>query len=169
VERAAASGNPTRFALPRPMLGRKDCHFSFSGLKTAVRQAVATLPVLDQVAVQDVAASFQAAVTDVMADRLARAITAFRADHPEGRHVVVAGGVAANQTLRRRLTTVSEAAGLSLLAPPLWLCTDNAAMIAWAGIERLRLGLTDPLDAAPRPRWPLDPAAAPAAFAGVKA
>ncbi len=169
IERAAQAGDPAKFDLPRPMLGRKDCHFSFSGLKTAVRQVVAGLPVLDSTAVQDVAASFQAAVADVMADRLARAIVAFRESCPDAAHVVVAGGVAANQTLRARLARTAEAAGLALLAPPLWLCTDNAAMIAWAGVERLRLGLTDGLDAAPRPRWPLDPSAAPAAYAGVKA
>lgn len=169
IENAALSGDPKRFALPRPMLGRKDCHFSFSGLKTAVRQAVAALPVLDQQTIQDMAASFQAAVADVMADRLGRAIALFRAGYPAGRHVVIAGGVAANRALRTRMAACCEAGGLVLLAPPLWLCTDNAAMIAWAGIERLRLGLTDPLDAAPRPRWPLDPSAAPAAFAGVKA
>lgn len=169
IENVAAGGDPRRFALPRPMLGRKDCHFSFSGLKTAVRQAVAALPILDPAAVADMAASFQAAVADVMADRLARAIAVFSGLHTQARHVVIAGGVAANRTLRSRLTQTAEAAGMTLLAPPLWLCTDNAAMIAWAGVERLRLGLTDPHDFAPRPRWPLDPTAPPAGFAGVKA
>jgi len=170
IEKVAESGDAKRFALPRPMLGRKDCHFSFSGLKTAVRQAVTALPLpLDLAAVADMAASFQGAVADVMADRLARAIAVFHGLYPEARHVVIAGGVAANRTLRARLTETAEGAGMALLAPPFWLCTDNAAMIAWAGFERLRLGLTDALDFAPRPRWPLDPTAPPAGFAGVKA
>jgi N6-L-threonylcarbamoyladenine synthase len=117
----------------------------------------------------DLAASFQAAVGDVLADRTAHAIAAFHQLHPAGRTLVVAGGVAANQTLRVRLAGLAAEHGMALVAPPPALCTDNAAMIAWAGLERLRLGLVDDLAFAPRPRWPLDPDAAPATGAGVKA
>lgn len=171
IEAAARDGDPSRFSLPRPMVGRPGCDFSFSGLKTAVRQQVAALPdgPLQAQDVADLAAAFQAAVADSLADRTRRAIAAFRADHPEGGALVVAGGVAANHGLRARLATLAAAEGLPFVAPPLRLCTDNAAMIAWAGLERLRLGLTDPLDFAPRPRWPLDPTAPPAIGAGVKA
>ncbi len=165
IERLARDGDPRRFRLPRPMLGRPGCDFSFAGLKTAVRQIVETGGVPDDRARADLAASFQAAVSDVLADRTANAIA-----HAGGCTVlVVAGGVAANGTLRSRLDALAATRGLRLVAPPARLCTDNAAMIAWAGLERLRLGLTDGLDFAARPRWPLDPGAAPAAGAGVKA
>lgn len=170
IERAARTGDPARFPLPRPLKGRPGCDFSFAGLKTAIRQLVEKWsgPLTEQ-DVADVAASFQAAVADVLADRTAQAIAAFRRAHPAGRHLVVAGGVAANTMLRDRLDALARAQGLALVAPPLRLCTDNAAMIAWAGMERLRLGLTDRLDVVPRPRWPLDPNAARAIGAGVKA
>ena len=105
----------------------------------------------------------------IPADRTARAITAFRERHPAGQTLVVAGGVAANLALRSRLEALAAARGLDFVAPPVALCTDNAAMIAWAGLERLRLGLVDPLDFAARPRWPLDPGAAQVRGAGVKA
>lgn len=170
IERMAESGDPSRFALPRPLLGSKDCHFSFSGLKTAVRRAIAALPQpLASKDTADLAASFQAAVADVLVDRCDRAIELFRTLHPQGDSLVVAGGVAANRALRRELEGLCAVRGLRLIAPPQRLCTDNAAMIAWAGIERLRLAMSDPLDFAPRPRWPLDPTAAPAIGAGVKA
>jgi len=170
IERAAETGDPARFDLPRPLLGSPGCHFSFSGLKTALRRTIAALPQpLSARDVADLAASFQAAVADSIADRCTRAIAAFRRRHPRGDTLVVAGGVAANRMLRKRLETLAAESGLTLVAPPQRLCTDNAAMIAWAGIERLRLGLADPLDFAPRPRWPLDPTAPPAAGAGVKA
>jgi len=171
LERAAAAAtSPGRFVLPRPMLGRPGCDFSFSGLKTAVRQAVAGLGGrLDTAAQSDLAAAFQAAVGDVMVDRTRRAIDQFRQRHPDGSTLVVAGGVAANRYLRARLATLAESAGLAFVAPPLRLCTDNGAMIAWAGLERFRLGQQDHLDFAPRPRWPLDPNATPARGAGVKA
>jgi N6-L-threonylcarbamoyladenine synthase len=159
VERAAATGDPKRFRLPRPMVGREGCDFSFSGLKTAVRQAVEGLTPGDGQAVADLAASFQQAVADVLADRVAAAAALFRAGWPEGRSLVVAGGVAANRVLRGRLLGAAEAGGLTLVAPPPALCTDNAAMIAWAGLERLRLGQNDPLDTPARARWPLDAAA----------
>jgi len=170
LERAAAGGDPTRFALPRPMKGRPDCNFSFSGLKNAVRLLIESLPQpLSAQDAADVSAGFQAAVAEAIADRVTRAAARFRARWPEGRHLVVSGGVAANTLLRQTLARIGEETGLALLAPPLRLCTDNAAMIAWAGIERFQLGLVDDLDFAPRPRWPLDPTAPAAVGAGVKA
>lgn len=171
LEQAALAGDPTRFALPRPMLGRPDCHFSFSGLKTAVKQAWERLPAVARTphAAADLAASFQAAAADVLADRSARAIGLFRRHCSGADSFVIAGGVAANQVLRDRLARLAESEGMRLVAPPLRLCTDNGAMIAWAGLERLQLGLADDLDFAPRPRWPLDPAAEPVGYAGVKA
>jgi len=170
LERAAAGGDPTRFALPRPMKGRPDCNFSFSGLKNAVRLLIESLPQpLSAQDAADVSAGFQAAVAEAIADRVSRAAARFRERWPEGRHLVVSGGVAANSLLRQTLARVGADSGLELLAPPLRLCTDNAAMIAWAGIERFRLGLIDDLDFAPRPRWPLDPTAPAAVGAGVKA
>lgn len=175
IEAAAKLGNPKRFALPRPLKGRPGCHFSFSGLKAAVKRTIDALPpgdLMDQ-DVNDMAASFQAAVADVIGDRTRRAIHQFRDLCPNngesGDTLVVAGGVAANTLLRERLQSVAAGEGMALAAPPLNLCTDNGAMIAWAGIERLRLGHTDGLDFAPRPRWPLDPDAPKATGAGVKA
>lgn len=171
LERAALDGDPARFPLPRPMVGRPGCDFSFSGLKTAVRQTIHGLPPgpLADRDVSDIAASFQQAAADSLADRTGRAVAMFRDRHPTGGALVVAGGVAANKVLRSRLTALAEGADLPFVAPPPALCTDNAAMIGWAGLERLKLGLVDPLDFAPRPRWPLDPDAAPAIGAGVKA
>jgi N6-L-threonylcarbamoyladenine synthase len=159
LEAAAKGGNPKRFALPRPMLGRAGCDFSFSGLKTALRHAIEALPPgpIDARDLADLAASFQAAIADVLADRTGNAIAAYG---QKGGTLVVAGGVAANAAIRARLGALAEKAGLRFTAPPPRLCTDNAAMIAWAGLERLRLGLTDGLDFAPRPRWPLDRSAA---------
>jgi N6-L-threonylcarbamoyladenine synthase len=159
VETAALDGDPVRFDLPRPLRGRPGADFSFSGLKTAVRLAAESLPpgAFAPGDLADLAASFQAAVGDVLADRTAHAIALFRARHPAAHVLVVAGGVAANAALRARLGEVAAAHDMRLVAPLPRLCTDNAAMIAWAGIERLRLGLTDGLDFAPRPRWPLDP------------
>jgi len=152
IERAARDGDPRRHPLPRPLKGRPGCDFSFSGLKTAVRQTI-HMPA----DVPDLAAAIELAICDTLADRTANAIAWFRRHHPEGKTLVAAGGVAANQRLRSRLASLAEAAGLAFVAPPAALCTDNGAMIAWAGIERLRLGLTDGLDAPVRPRWPLDP------------
>ncbi len=159
LEHAAEGGDAARFALPRPMVGRDRPDFSFSGLKTALAQTVIRLGrAPDAAEARDLAAGFQSAVVDILADRTARAAALFRADHPTARTFVVAGGVAANRAVRARLARVAENAGLGFIAPPARLCTDNAAMIAWAGIERLRLGLVDALDAPPRARWPLDAA-----------
>lgn len=170
LERAAQAGNPAAFALPRPLKGRPGCDFSFSGLKTAVRMALDGLgrTPLDR-DVADLAASFQEAVADSLADRCGRALRQVSESHPTAQAMVVAGGVAANAALRARLTTLAAEHGLALIAPPLGLCTDNAAMIAWAGLERFRLGEQDSLDFAARPRWPLDPTALKSRGAGVKA
>ncbi|RDD63394.1 tRNA (adenosine(37)-N6)-threonylcarbamoyltransferase complex transferase subunit TsaD [Ferruginivarius sediminum] len=156
VERVARDGDPLRFALPRPMLGRPGCDFSFSGLKTAVRQARQGLDSFAAQDAADLAASFQQAVAEVLADRCRHALDRFQQEHGKAGPLVVAGGVAANRTLRATLSEVVGGHDAALLAPPLPLCTDNAAMIAWTGVERLRLGLSDPLDFAPRPRWPLE-------------
>ena len=161
VEKAAREGDPERFDLPRPMMGRPNADFSLSGLKTAVRHVVVALPMnaakqLRPQDVADVAASFQAAVVDVIEDRLRVAMRMFRAQVGPPRAVVIAGGVAANGAIRTMLAQFCAQSGLTLVAPPLKLCTDNGAMIAWAGIERLRAGMSDGLDAPARPRWPLD-------------
>lgn len=171
VEVRARAGDPGRFDLPRPLRGRDGCDFSFSGLKTKVRQTIEDLPPgdLQDQDVADLCASFQAAAGDVLADRCAHALDTFLARHPDGGPLVVAGGVAANAYLRGRLQDLAADRGVPFAAPPLDLCTDNGAMVAWAGLERLRRGDTDPLDFKPRPRWPLDPDAPAAAFAGVKA
>ena len=158
VETAAASGNPKRFAFPRPMKGRPGCDLSFSGLKTSVRKTIIDLPgaTLSGQDSADIAASFQTAVADVITDRCAHAVAEFDQIHPNGKTLVVAGGVAANTELRESLSMLCTLVGFRFIAPPPKLCTDNGAMIAWAGIERLRLGLTDRMDFAPRPRWPLE-------------
>ncbi|MGD9738757.1 MAG: tRNA (adenosine(37)-N6)-threonylcarbamoyltransferase complex transferase subunit TsaD [Bauldia sp.] len=172
VERAARSGNPARFALPRPMIGRPGSDFSFSGLKTAIRIEAEAIAPLSDADVNDLAAGFQAAVTETVADRVRAAMARFRAegapDHPA---LVTAGGVAANQAIRAALTVAASANGFRLVAPPLHLCTDNAAMVAWAGIERLGAGKADPLDFPARPRWPLDAdvAGVGSGFKGAKA
>ena len=161
VERAARDGNPKAVPLPRPLLGSAEPHFSFAGLKSAVlraRDAGVHRP-------EDIAASFQQAVVDCLIDRTRKALELVDG----ATALVVAGGVAANQHVRSALQRLAEQNGLPFVAPPLWLCTDNAAMIAWAGAERLALGLTDDLDVPARARWPLDPTAEKARGAGVKA
>jgi N6-L-threonylcarbamoyladenine synthase len=163
VERMAARGDGARFTLPRPMLGRIEPDFSLSGLKTALRlEAERIAPVSDQ-DVADLCASFQQAVVDVVIDRMRAGLRLFRERFGGPTALVAAGGVAANQTLRRALNRVAVEAGTMLVAPPPALCTDNGAMIAWAGAERIARGLTDTLAASPRARWPLDQPLAAAA------
>jgi len=172
IERAAKTATAPIGDLPRPMVGRPDCNFSFSGLKTALRQRAETLRkdgALDDATVANLAAGFEQAVAASIADRTKRAIAAARETVPGITALVVAGGVAANQRLRTSLAEVASRAGLPLVAPPIRLCTDNAAMIAWAGLEHFQRGETDPLDFAPRPRWPLDSEAPALRGAGVKA
>lgn len=171
IERAAAVGNSKRFEFTRPMKGKPGCDFSFSGLKTAVRLAIENLPAsaLKAQDAADVAASFQAAAVEAISNRVLNAAQRFKAEYTSGTTLVVSGGVAANTYLRASLQNIAVQTGLRFVAPPLKLCTDNAVMIAWAGVERLRKGLADSLDFKPRPRWPLDPTAAPALGAGVKA
>lgn len=160
VEAAARRGDPDRFHLPRPLVGRPNADFSLSGLKTAIRQAAEAVAPLRPRDVDDLCASFQAAIVDVVEDRMRMGLKLFRERLGIApRAVVAAGGVAANEALRQALERLCGEAGLPMVAPPPKLCTDNGAMIAWAGIERLRLGLKDELNAPARPRWPLDPKA----------
>jgi N6-L-threonylcarbamoyladenine synthase len=160
VEKEAAGGDATRFALPRPMHGRKDPDFSLSGLKTALRLEAEKIAPLSDQDVADLCAGFQQAIVDVVYDRLRAGLLLFRARFSAPTALVAAGGVAANLAIRKVLNRLAFEVGTTLVAPPLELCTDNGAMIAWAGCERLALGLTDSLDAAPRARWPLDEVAA---------
>jgi N6-L-threonylcarbamoyladenine synthase len=161
VEKEALKGDPDRFILPRPMLGRVEADFSLSGLKTALRMEAQKVAPLSDQDVSDLCASFQQAVVDVVTDRLRAGLRLFRERFGGPTALVVAGGVAVNQSIRRALHRVAVEHGTVLVAPPPELCTDNGAMIAWAGCERLALGLTDTLDVAPRARWPLDPLAGP--------
>jgi len=171
VEKAAAGGDAKRFEFPKPLKGRPGCDFSFSGLKTAVRQRAQGLGEISQKDVSDICAGFQAAVVGSVTDRLDHAMEQFAAEHIdlEQMVLVVAGGVAANLHLRNGLKQICDVHDFSLIVPPVHLCTDNAAMIAYVGALRLQVGLTDRLDMAVRARWPLDSAAPPAPFAGVKA
>jgi len=162
VERLAAQGDPRAVLLPRPLRGSAEPHFSFAGLKSAVLRAHES----GKFAPADIAASFQQAAIDCIADRTSRALEAMG----EVSALVVAGGVAANRGIRAMLEALAADHGLRFVAPPPALCTDNAAMIAWAGLERLAVGApADPLDVSARPRWPLDPNAEPVRGAGVKA
>jgi len=170
VEEQAKRGTPS-VPLPRPMHGRREPHFSLAGLKTALRhEAMARAPLSEQT-VADLCASFQEAAADIVSDRTKRAMEIYVATMgPDAqRTLVVAGGVAANQRLRAALVKTAEDNRFALMLPPLELCTDNAAMVAWAGAERLARGLTDDLAAPARARWPLDPDAPPALGAGIKA
>ncbi len=172
VEAEAAQGDCARFAFPRPLLDRPGCDLSFSGLKTALLRARDAL-VAEQGGItlqdrRDLCAGFQAAVADVLAEKTRRALAVYLAKTPPHPALAVAGGVAANRPIRAVLETVSRQAGAEFIAPPLRLCTDNAAMIAWAGIERFRAGLGDPADLTARPRWPLDATAAPMIGSGKK-
>jgi N6-L-threonylcarbamoyladenine synthase len=183
IERAAASGDSRRIPLPRPLKGADHCHFSFSGLKTAVATRHAAL--VDDgpdngaddgaddggVTINDLAAALQAAIADCLADRTRRALARFASEHGTAT-LVIAGGVAANRAIYHRLSEEAERAGFDMVVPPGWLCTDNAAMIAWAAIERATSSDeagSDDFDFAPRPRWPLDPDAAPPPGRGVRA
>lgn len=162
VEKEAMAGNPERFALPRPMQGRPEADFSFSGLKTALRLEAEKIAPLSDQDVADLCASFQQAVVDVVADRLRAGLALFRGKFGAPTALVAAGGVAANQAIRKILHRLAFESGTVLVVPAPALCTDNGAMIAWAGIERLALGLVDTLELAPRARWPLqDVARAP--------
>jgi N6-L-threonylcarbamoyladenine synthase len=157
VEKLAAIGDPKRFALPRPLLHEKRLDFSFSGLKTAVRLAAEKAAPLTDKDVADICASFQMAVTDIIFARTRDALARFAETLPDAPpQLVVAGGVAANKAIGAALQRAADANGARLVIPPPKLCTDNGAMIAWAGAERFALGLTDPLDFAARARWPLD-------------
>jgi N6-L-threonylcarbamoyladenine synthase len=155
VEKEALGGNPARFALPRPMLGKPNADFSLSGLKTALRLEAEKIAPISAQDVCDLCASFQQAVVDVVADRLREGLKMFRARFGTPTALVAAGGVAANEAIRAVLQRVAVEVRSTLVVPPAELCTDNAAMIAWAGAERLGHGLCDTLDTAPQPRWPL--------------
>jgi N6-L-threonylcarbamoyladenine synthase len=170
VEECAKRGRAT-VTLPRPMLGRPEPHFSLAGLKTALRHEAMKREPLGEQDVADLCASFQEAATEMVRDRTRRAMELYvDALGPEAQKaLVVAGGVAANQRLRAALAEAAAEQGFTLILPPAELCTDNAAMVAWAGAERLARGLVDDLAAPSRARWPLDPDAAPAIGAGVKA
>lgn len=156
VEKWAREGNPQTFRFPIPMKGREGCDFSFSGLKTAVRVCIEKLSVLTDQNKRDVCASFQMAVVQQMEDRLIHAISMFKRDYPDAKDMVVAGGVAANQSVRAMIQKLADKHQLVFSAPPIGLCTDNGVMIAWAGMERFLLNKTDTLDFKARPRWPLE-------------
>lgn len=157
VEAAAANGDASRFDFPRPLPSRKDINFSFSGLKTAVRQAAQKLAPLEGHDVDDICASFQAAVVDVLENRTGKMLDHFEAHHPQAeKRLVVAGGVASNTSIRNALGSLCGGRGWQLIAPPLELCTDNAAMIAWAGLERAGRFPPSDMETPPRSRWPLD-------------
>lgn len=171
VEEAATQGDPGRFALPRPLLDRPKCDLSFSGLKTALLRQRDKLVVDGRLLRRDrddLCAGFQRAVADILAEKTRRAIAAFRAAEPNGRVLSVAGGVAANREIRSSLRNVCDAEGISFTAPPLALCTDNAAMIAYAGLELRDAGISHDMTLAARPRWPLDTTADPLIGGGRK-
>lgn len=169
VEKMAKRGDVTRFRLPRPLLDRPGLDMSFAGLKTALRTQAKKLEPIDDQTVADLCAAFQRSVSDVLAARTKSALALFSEKHPDAEPViVVAGGVAANQEIRESLLSAAQASNARFVAPPMSLCTDNAAMIAWAGIERLELGPVDDMALSPRPRWPLDSANAGVLGAGKK-
>ena len=156
LEKRAALGDPKKYDFPVPMKGRKDCDFSFSGLKTAVRVAIEKKGNLSEQDKNDMCAAFQYSVVSEMQDRLKHAISVFKEKYPDAKDMVVAGGVAANKSVRKMIEDLAQKNGLIFSAPPIGLCTDNGVMIAWAGLERFRLGHKDNFDFRARPRWPLD-------------
>ncbi|MDR3325807.1 MAG: tRNA (adenosine(37)-N6)-threonylcarbamoyltransferase complex transferase subunit TsaD [Rhodospirillaceae bacterium] len=156
IQQIAEFGNSSRFFLPRPMKGRSGCDFSFSGLKNAVRLLIADHEPLSIKDCNDIAASFQFAMTETIVDRTKMAMIIFSKMYDEPRTLVIAGGVAANVQLRRTLANIAEQVGFRLIAPPFNLCTDNAAMIAWAGLEQFCLNKRNDMDFIPRSRWSLD-------------
>ena len=173
VEKMAAIGDENRFCLPHPLKGSGDCNLSFSGLKTAVRKIIESYgngeveeQVLPRKDVADICACFQKTACECLLDKLEMAMKYFKSHYPEGKDVVVAGGVAANMYLRGKMEESAKKNGLFFAAPPLRYCTDNGVMIAWAGLERFQKGYVDDLDFKPRPRWPLDAEAPKAAGAG---
>ncbi len=169
VEKMASKGDVKRFKLPRPLLDRPSLDMSFAGLKTALRTQAKKLEPVDEQTVADLCAAFQRAVADVLAARTKTALNLFRERYPDmAPTIVVAGGVAANQEIRASLLAATKEVDARFVAPPMSLCTDNAAMIAWAGIERLKLGPVDDMALPPRPRWPLDEANAGVLGAGKK-
>ncbi|MGY3438533.1 MULTISPECIES: tRNA (adenosine(37)-N6)-threonylcarbamoyltransferase complex transferase subunit TsaD [unclassified Marinovum] len=172
VEREALQGNAKGFAFPRPLLDRPGCDMSFSGLKTALLRTrdgvIAQKGGLTRQDRADMCAGFQAAVVDVLGEKTRRALEIYLAEEPAVPMLAVAGGVAANNAIRARLETVCAVEGVAFTAPPLALCTDNAAMIAYAGLERMALGLIDDMSLSARPRWPLDQSAAPMLGSGKK-
>jgi len=174
IEKMAAVGNSRRFVLPKPLFNSGDCNLSFSGLKTAVRKIIESYApdgiiehaIIPEQDISDICAGFQLTVTDCLCQKLDKAITIFKQHYPQGKDLVVSGGVASNTFLRNRLAALAQARGLEFSAPPIKYCTDNGVMIAWAGLERFQKGYTNTLDFKPRPRWPLDENAPKAAGAG---
>ncbi|MDW6022121.1 tRNA (adenosine(37)-N6)-threonylcarbamoyltransferase complex transferase subunit TsaD [Mesorhizobium sp. BAC0120] len=170
VEKEAKKGDANRFVFPRPMKGEARPDFSFSGLKTAVRQAATAIAPLGEQDIADICASFQAAIAETLEERVGRSLVRFHGEFPDVARpsLVVAGGVAANAAVRATLEQLCARHGFAFIAPPLNLCTDNAAMIAWAAIEHISAGLAEPdaMHFSPRSRWPLDEAAAPLVGSG---
>lgn len=174
IEKMAEFGNERRFVLPRPLSGSNDCNLSFSGLKTAVRKIIESYSdngtiehaIMHKQDIADICACFQKAVADCLIGKLEKAIKIFKQKYPQGKDIVVSGGVAANTYLRSRMQQLAEKQGLIFSAPPIRFCTDNGVMIAWAGMERFQKGWHNDLDFKPRPRWPLDENAPKAAGAG---
>ena len=167
IEKLAAQGDNQRIELPRPLKGEKRLDFSFSGLKTAVRQAAMEMAPLSDKDIADIAASFELAVTDTLSDRVERSLAVFKNEYPDKEaSLVVAGGVASNKAIRNSLQKLCDAHGFKFIAPPIGLCTDNAAMIAYAGLQHFIHGDRSSFDIAPRSRWPLDEQSSPLIGAG---
>ena len=155
VEKLALEGDENRFKLPRSLKGRKGCDFSFSGLKTAVKREVDSIENITEQDIKDICASFQKCVGDIIKDRLKNAIQMYEDLHPNGKRLVIAGGVAANKYINKTIDEITNEYGYTRHSPPIGLCTDNGAMIAWAGVERMKEGLVDDISFVPRARWPL--------------